>query len=101
MMDWRARIGALYPADGDLDSELWHFLPEGVSLHLTRTGSPEGEMTVKKIMAEAESLELEAAARLLCTIQLDCIAYLCTAMSFIRGPGYDLELIRRLEETTG
>jgi len=100
-MGWRARIGVLYPADGDSDDELWKFVPEGSSIHITRTGVQTGEMTVEKIITEAESPDLETAASLLCTIQLDCIAYLCTAMSFIRGAGYDLEIVQRLQQATG
>ena len=100
-MGRRARIGVLYPADGDSDDELWKFLPGGSTIHITRTGVPTGEMTVEKIIAEAESPDLETATRLLCTIHLDCIAYLCTAMSFIRGVGYDLEIVQRLQLASG
>ena len=100
-MSQRARIGVLYPADGDLDEELWRFTPKGVSLHITRTQAPSGSLSVENITTEAESKTLEEHAQLLTTIPLDCIAYLCTAMSFIRGPGYDQEIIQRLEEATG
>ena len=73
-MEWRARIGGLWPADGVRDAELWQFLPKGVSLHLTRTGTPQSEMTVENIQAEGESSELIAAARLLYhTPGLHCI----------------------------
>jgi len=100
-MGWRARIGGLWPADGVRDAELWQFLPKGVSLHLTRTGAPQSEMTVKNVRAEGESPELIAAARLLATIRLDCIAYLCTSASFVGGPGFDQQIVRGLEEATG
>jgi maleate isomerase len=98
---WRARLGVLYPADGDLDTELWRFVPPGVSLHITRTPGAKGTITVRSVTAEAESPALEAAARLLCTIRLDCLSFLCTAMSFVRGPGYDTEIIERLRTATG
>lgn len=94
-------MGVLYPADGDLDRELWRFLPEGVSMHLTRTPAPEGELTVESVRAEAESPGLESAARMLSTIPLDCIAFLCTAATFIGGPGYDQKVLRRIEEASG
>jgi maleate cis-trans isomerase len=49
----------------------------------------------------AEDKDLEAGARLLAFVPLDCIAYLCTAASFIRGPGGDEEIVGRLQVAAG
>ena len=101
MIKWRARIGLLYPADGDLDYEIWRFLPDAVSVHITRTPAPEGELTITNVSEIAESPDLENAASMLATIQLDAIAFLCTAASFIGGPGYDKRILHRIERSTG
>jgi maleate isomerase len=100
-MGWRASIGALYPADGDQDADLWRYLPTGVSLHITRLTGIADNVTVEKVAALAESVELEGAARMLATIPLNVVALVCTAESFIHGPGGDQELVRRLESATG
>ena len=101
MIGWRARIGVLYPADGDLDDELWKLIPDGVSLYMTRTAPAKGELTYEVVIAEAVSGDLEVAAQLLCTIELDCLVFLCTAASFIGGAGYDQKLVQRLRDVSG
>ena len=99
-IQWRAIIGALYPADGYArDAE--HFMPPGTTLHATLTSAPEGAITIEKIEAMAEDNDLENAACLLARVPLDSIAYFCTAASFIGGPGSDLKIVKKLQEVTG
>ena len=100
MQGWRARIGLIYPADGIIDDEYWKFVPDGVAIHITRISvSPEDNFvtTVHKL---AETKEVEQAALILATIRPDVIAYACTSSSFVKGIGFDREIIKRIEKAT-
>jgi maleate isomerase len=99
-MSWRARLGIVYPADGALDDEYWKLLPSGVTVHITRFEATD-EQTVKVFEEQANSPDIETAARHLSVIGPDAIAYACTAGSFINGAGKDLEIIRRMEKVCG
>src|SRR5262249_43598908 len=105
MSGWRGRIGGIYPSDGLLDAEFWQCVPQGVSVHVTRslTGvnldpslSPSQRHAVM-----AESKDLEAAASTFSLIEPGCVAYACTAASFTRGVGHDAEIIKRIEAASG
>jgi maleate isomerase len=100
MIGWRARIGVIYPADGVLDDEFRRCVPEGVTVHVTRSLLPDMDPPERNIRM-AESRDLEEAAKLFTVIKPSCIAYACTAASFIRGVGYDTEIIRRIEDVSG
>lgn len=101
MEGWRARIGLVYPADGTLDDEYWHLVPPGVTIHITRIEVPPEDVTVGLVTAQAESKDIETAAKHLTIIQPHVIAYACTSGSFIKGVGYDEEIISRIEGATG
>jgi maleate isomerase len=100
-MSWRARIGLVYPGDGTLDHEFWQLVPAGVTVHITRFEVRPGDVDLELVIAQAESEDIEIAAKKLTIIQPDAIAYACTSKSFIRGVGSDLEIISRIEEATG
>jgi maleate isomerase len=100
-MGWRARLGVVYPADGTLDQEFWQLVPPGVTVHVTRVEVPPEDVDLKLVTDLAESEDIEIAAKHLTIIQPDAIAYACTSASFVRGVGYDLEIISRMEEATG
>lgn len=36
MSGWRARIGILFPGNSLLDRALWQWVPDGVSVHISR-----------------------------------------------------------------
>jgi maleate isomerase len=99
-MSWRGRIGLVYPADGAIDDEYWRFVPPGVTVHITRIPATD-EQHVAVFEAQADSPDIETAARHLTAIPMDAIAYACTAGSFIYGGGKDLEIIRRMEAACG
>ena len=49
----------------------------------------------------AEGMDIDEAARTFSLIGIGSVAYACTAASFIRGVGYDTEIIKRIEEASG
>ena len=99
-LGWRARIGLLYPETGMLDEEYWGWVPEGVALFIARTEVP-ASASVEVMTRMAESVEVERICRGLAKIDVDAIAYACTAVGFIRGIGSDQDVIRRMEEASG
>ena len=86
--------GVIVPFDMALDSELWRWAPDGVSLLFTRT--PYNPMPVTVEMAEVVSDEgaVEQCTRDLLTAGPATYAYACTSGSFVRG----IEGERRLVE---
>jgi maleate isomerase len=102
------RIGAVYPDDvwvdldvQDMINEFRFFLPDKVDMVTARTCCPSGEANAKNGIWLAENGEIEEAARRLLRYSPDCIAYFCTTVSFIRGMGYDEEIIDRIKNKTG
>jgi maleate isomerase len=96
----RAKIGLLYLSDGDLDAEFWQLVPSYVTVHITRTWVPEGPLTIQAHQALAESGDIEESARRLAVIRPDVIVYADTSITFFRGPDYDEEIARRMQEAT-
>jgi maleate isomerase len=95
MYGWRARVGLLVVAsDVTCESELKRIVPEGVSIHTSRMTFP-GAVTPEAL----EKLAGEAikAAELLIPACVDTVAFCCTSGSFIKGPGYDEEIINTLK----
>ncbi|MGQ9601956.1 MAG: maleate cis-trans isomerase family protein [Candidatus Bipolaricaulia bacterium] len=94
----RCRIGLIIPSSNTtMEAEFARHLPEGVSVHSTRV--PLERVTAVELTKMAE--RAEEAAQLLADAQVDLIVYGCTTGSLIGGKGYDLELERRIRETTG
>ena len=105
MVGYMGRIGVVYPSDGVLDWEFWRCVPDGVSVHVTRSLSSAdldpGLGPAQKHVVMAESTDIEDAARTFSLIGADCVPYACTAASFTRGVGYDAEIIKRIEVASG
>jgi len=92
---WRARIGILVPAsDTTCENEFRKMAPEGVSIHVSRMAFP-GTNTPEALSRLID--EVEEVAKLLIPASVDAIAFCCTSGSFIKGPGYDQEIIRRIK----
>ena len=95
MYGWRARIGILVPAsDTTCENEFRKMAPEGVSIHVSRMAFP-GTNTPEALSRLID--EAEKAAKLLIPAFVNAIAFCCTSGSFIKGPGYDQEIIRRIK----
>lgn len=96
-MGWRARIGLLHTEHGYLDEDTWAYAPPGVALMVSRT-RVRMEDRVPDIIMNAEDPELDRTAWGFRRIHVDSVAYVCTAVGFIRGPGGDEDLNRRMSE---
>lgn len=96
---WRARIGVITPAVGMAVTADFHKIaPEGVALVLTPVAEPLTQNTVEQLMRVGDYVA-DAANKLVRT-KADVILWNCTTGSFMKGYGYDQELLKRIEEAT-
>lgn len=108
-IDWAkaTRIALVVPGDSQVDDEFWRLLaPHGIPLVSRTTGAQHEHMaTVGAAAAHtkslAESSDLEVAADRLRAVKAQAAAYVDTSISFIRGPGGDLDISKRIESFLG
>ncbi len=99
-LGWRARIGVITPAVGMAVTADFHAIaPEGVALVLAGVPHPITEDSVDQLTRVGEGV-VDAARRLLLA-KVDVILWNTSSGSFIKGPGYDLELSDRIRAATG
>lgn len=91
------RIGVLYPSSGLAEEEIRKVIPESVSVHVTRIPMSQPTYEAEWQMAD----DVEVAAGLLADAKVDIIGFACTTGSFIKGKGYDQEIIDRIFQATG
>jgi maleate isomerase len=99
-MGLRKRIGVMIPSTNTTcEADFQMTAPRGVTIHGQRmwiTNDAEGEASMERMNADIES-----GARYLATAKIDVIAYGCTTGSFYKGPGWDKEMLARIERTAG
>jgi maleate isomerase len=78
-------IGIIAPFDLVLDREYWQWVPETVSIHLTRTPSSELPMGSELASAISDADSVAQATRDLAVADPKVTVYACTSGSFIRG----------------
>lgn len=92
------RIGLLVPSSNTtVEPEFYRALPRGVTLHTGRLYLT--RISPDSILRMVEDLETQA--KLLASADVDVIVLGATAPSFLKGLGYDRELIRNIEAATG
>jgi maleate isomerase len=92
------RIGLLVPSSNTtVEPEFYRALPRGVTLHTARLFLT--RIAAESILRMVE--DMEAQAKLLASADVDVIVLGATAPSFLKGLGYDRELIAKLEAWTG
>ena len=97
-MTTTGRIGILVPSSNTtVEPEFYRALPAGVTVHAARLYLTKIEPGSIQAIVD----ELDRAASLLATADVDVIMLAATAPSFLKGRGYDRELIGRIEEVTG
>lgn len=89
-------IGLVAPFDLAIDRELWRWLPDDVSLHLTRTPYSEHPVGVELAHDVARPDEIEAATRSLIAVEPRAVGYLCTSGSFVSGLDGERDLRRAM-----
>ncbi|MEV7340881.1 aspartate/glutamate racemase family protein [Streptomyces sp. NPDC093544] len=78
-------VGVVAPFDFALDRELWRWVPDDVSLHLTRTPFVPVEVSLDLARLVSEHETLGDAVRALNAVAPEIIAYACTSGSFVGG----------------
>lgn len=78
-------VGVVAPFDFALDRELWRWVPDEVSLHLTRTPFVPVEVSLDLARLVSEHETLGDAVRTLTAISPEVVAYACTSGSFVGG----------------
>jgi len=95
---WRGRIGLIFPAPGGApDFEYHERVPEGVGIFIARLPFEACTVDGLSIMGTF----VEDAAALVAQAKVDLILFACTTGSLVKGPGYDKQLIARIEKRTG
>lgn len=78
-------VGIVAPFDFALDRELWRWVPDDVSLHLTRTPFVPVEVSLDLARLVSEHETLTEAVRALSAVRPEVVAYACTSGSFVGG----------------
>ncbi|MGW0913304.1 maleate cis-trans isomerase family protein [Streptomyces sp. NPDC002784] len=78
-------VGVVAPFDFALDRELWRWIPDEVSLHLTRTPYVPVEVSLDLARLVSEYETLSEGVRTLIAIAPEVVAYACTSGSFVGG----------------
>ena len=90
---WRARIGLILPSlNVTMEPEMARLMPPGVSIHAARVMT-QGKMTPDSYREMAA--DVERAADLLETADVDIVAYACTSGSIVEDEEPILERIRQ------
>ena len=92
------RIGLMVPSSNTtVEPEFYRALPRGVTLHTARLYLT--RIAPESILRMVEDMETQA--KLLASADVDVIVLGATAPSFLKGLGYDRELIGKIESATG
>ena len=78
-------IGVVVPYDMALDRELWRWVPERVSLHLTRTPYEDVPVGLGQALAIGDPATVADATRNVTVVEPAVVAYGCTSGSFVTG----------------
>jgi maleate isomerase len=93
-----SRIGLLVPSSNTtVEPEFYRALPAGITLHTARLYLT--QITPEAILGMVQDMEKQA--KLLASADVDVIVLGATAPSFLKGLGYDRELIAKIEAATG
>lgn len=99
-MALRKRIGVMVPSTNTtFEADFQMVVPRTVTVHGTRmwlTNDALGEAGMNRM-----NEDIETGARTLATASVDVIAYGCTTGSFYKGPGWDQDMLARIEKAAG
>lgn len=89
-------IGTVAPFDFALDRELWRWVPDDVSLYMTRLPYVPVPMTVEMASAISDVDAVHRATRDVLTPEPLVVAYVCTSGSFIDGTAGERGLVQTM-----
>jgi maleate isomerase len=93
------RIGLLIPPPNVvMEPEFREILPQHITIHATRISRSTDKVTIDSLLEMERNTE--EAARLLAMTQADVIIFGCTSGSFIRGVGWDKQIIEKIARVT-
>lgn len=78
-------IGMITPFDFALDRELWRWLPDDISVLLTRTPHVPHPVGLELAMEVSVDDHVRVATQSVLTVEPDVVAYACTSGSFVGG----------------
>ncbi|MFE9252922.1 aspartate/glutamate racemase family protein [Streptomyces sp. NPDC007088] len=90
-------VGVVAPFDFALDRELWRWVPDEVSLHLTRTPFVPVEVSLDLARLVSEHETLRDATRALSAAEPRVLAYACTSGSFVGGVAGERAMCQAME----
>ncbi len=97
MYGWKGRIGLLVPSrNTTMEPEFNRLIPHGVSAHAARMVLKETSPTALMQMER----EVYRAASVITAVNPDVIVVGCTSGSFIKGLGYDQEMMKKIKRLT-
>lgn len=86
-------IGIINPADLGLDRELWRWVPDTVSLHMTRLPHQPGAIDVDRAGALGDPGPVQEATRRVLSPEPAAVAYACSMASFVDGAAGERALV--------
>ena len=89
-------IGVVAPFDFALDRELWRWVPDHVSLYMTRLPFFTTPVTVEMALACGDRRAVRRATRDVLTPEPGVVAYACTSGSFVDGAAGEMVLRRTM-----
>jgi maleate isomerase len=103
MRGWRGRVGIVSPDDGIVDDEYWQFVPEGVTVLVTRftTSTRDEPISPDMVDTYADLATLRSSADALRITRPGAVGFACNSCSFVRGRGWDVRQSAALSEAAG
>ncbi|MER5974139.1 decarboxylase [Streptomyces sp. NPDC002055] len=92
-------VGVVAPFDFALDRELWRWVPDDVSLYLTRTPFVPVEVSLDLARMVSEHETLREAVQALCAVSPEVVAYACTSGSFVGGMAGERGMCAAMEQS--
>ena len=94
-------IGVVAPFDFALDRELWRWVPDGISLFLTRTPFVPVEVSLDMARLVSEHETLREGVMALHAVRPESYAYACTSGSFVGGAAGEHSMCAAMAESSG
>lgn len=94
----QAGVGVVVPYDMALDRELWRWVPDDVSLYLTRTPFAPLPVTVEMAEHVSDAAAVRDGVRALQAVSPGVYAYACTSGSFVNGVAGERRLVEAMTD---
>lgn len=94
-------VGVVAPFDFALDRELWRWVPDEISLFLTRTPFVPVEVSLDMARMVSEQETLRDGVMALHAVRPESYAYACTSGSFVGGAAGERLMCAAMTESTG